>query len=376
MNSEIARSKIPEAVKDQLWAIAAGRCEICNRILYSNLTFGKVGNYAQMAHIHAVSKNGPRHKKDMSKDELNNVNNLMLLCPDDHHLIDSNPEKYGNGLLLEYKKNHEDRIRRVTEIRRDQTCRIVTYFSNIGDQEVFYDERLFKEALIENGLLPKQYDPIRLYGNTDASYQPSKENIDEKKKELFEKYRSWYETIVKSEESIAIFALAPQSLLFYLGTLLNDQHNVKVFQCHRVGHKWAWENNEDSVDFKYYVSKKGNFKNVALVLDLSAKVLDDRITEVLGENCAIYHLTIKNPNRDFVSNEFIQDEFVKAFRNCLEDIKNQRPKAKEIHVFPVMPNSLNIRAGMDYMPKADLPLKIYEQDNSRNGFFFAEEIGG
>lgn len=49
--------------------MAAGRCEICNKLLYLDSFMGQEGNYAELAHIHAVSKNGPRHKKDMTKDE-------------------------------------------------------------------------------------------------------------------------------------------------------------------------------------------------------------------------------------------------------------------------------------------------------------------
>ena len=41
-----------------------------------------------------------------------------------------------------------------------------------------------------------------------------------------------------------------------------------------------------------------------------------------------------------------------------------------------MPNSLAIKAGMDYMPKTDLPLIVYEQATQRDGFFEALTIGG
>ena len=41
-----------------------------------------------------------------------------------------------------------------------------------------------------------------------------------------------------------------------------------------------------------------------------------------------------------------------------------------------MPNSLAVKAGMDYMPKADLPLIIYEQYKESEGFFEALAIGG
>ena len=112
------------------------------------------------------------------------------------------------------------------------------------------------------------------------------------------------------------------------------------------------------------------------MLDLSARVLDDRIISVLGEDVTIFHITISEPNRTFVTSETIQESFVNIYREALEYIKNCRPAPSLIHLFPVMPNSLAVKAGMDYMPKADLPLIIYEQYKESEGFFEALAIGG
>ena len=82
---EVSRSKIKVPVQTRLWGISAGRCELCNRPLYSDLTFGIDGNYAEVAHIYAVSSGGPRHQNTMTDEEINNISNLMLLCEEHHH---------------------------------------------------------------------------------------------------------------------------------------------------------------------------------------------------------------------------------------------------------------------------------------------------
>lgn len=169
--------------------------------------------------------------------------------------------------------------------------------------------------------------------------------------------------------------MAPQPLLFKLGTLINDQYNAVVFQCHRSGHKWAWSDKNDAVEFVFKCSKEGTSNKVALVMDLSATVMDDRITSVLGEDTSIFHITLDDPSRTFVASESIQTKFVSTFRIAMEYIKNIRPAPAEIHVFPVMPASLVVRAGMDYMPKADLPVILYEQANPSEGFFEALTVG-
>lgn len=66
-SSEIKRTQIHEAVKLRLWGMSAGRCEICNKLLYLDSRYGDDANFAENAHIHAVGKTGPRHVDDMTQ---------------------------------------------------------------------------------------------------------------------------------------------------------------------------------------------------------------------------------------------------------------------------------------------------------------------
>lgn len=165
--------------------------------------------------------------------------------------------------------------------------------------------------------------------------------------------------------------------MFKLGTLICDQLGVHVFQCHREGDKWAWpENDTPAVEFITKDTRHSSGNVVALVMDLSAEITDERIIKSLGQECSIYHITIEEPNRNFVRSTKTQAEFVKVFRGMMEKIKNDHPTADRICVFPAMPQSLAIRAGMDYMPKADLPITIYEQVSTDIGFVETITIGG
>ena len=56
-------------------------------------------------------------------------------------------------------------------------------------------------------------------------------------------------------------------------------------------------------------------------------------------------------------------------------IKQKHGKDKDVHVFPVMPASLAVRFGMDYMPKTDNKLIIYDEQPEK-GFVYALSIGG
>lgn len=107
LDSSIGRSSIDIATQNRLWGMAAGRCEICGKLIYRDSFMGQEGNFAEFAHIHAVSENGPRHKYGMTKEEKNDVSNLMLLCSEHHHMIDSKEEYFAAGYLKELKSEHE-----------------------------------------------------------------------------------------------------------------------------------------------------------------------------------------------------------------------------------------------------------------------------
>lgn len=375
-NSEISRTAIRERVRMQLWAVSGGRCELCNRLLYQDLVYGQDGNFGEMAHIHAVSESGPRNKRGMTSEEKNSVENLMLLCEEHHHMIDTFPDKFRDGLLLKKKRAHEARIREVTEISSEQTTRIVTYFSNIDHYEVFSSDRLLREAVLFADRVPMQEPTIHLSSDSYIRYVPAKEIFQQKEQDLEKTFRIWFDDVIKKQDSISLFALAPQPLLFKLGTLINDQYNAIVFQRHRTGHTWAWPNLDSPVEYIFSQTRVGVGNCVALVLDLSASVADDRIISALGESVSIFHITLPAPCRTFVTSKKVQDDFVSVFRVAMEHIKNLRPAPVILHIFPAMPSSLAIRAGMDYMPKADLPVVLYEQADQADGFFEALIIGG
>lgn len=374
--SEITRSAIKEPVKLQLWGMAAGRCEICNKLLYLDSYFGDNVNFAENAHIHAVGSAGPRHKDDMTQEEINCVDNLMLLCAEHHHLIDTKPESYPDERLVDLKKAHEERIRKLTEIQEDASCRMVTFFSNIDHAEVFSATNLLRNAVVKDKMYPQQDEPIRLHDGLDTKYIPSAEEFQRKAEDLASQVKLFFSSIVKKDDTIAIFAFAPMPLLIKLGTLLCDQLNVHVFQCHREGDRWAWPKDSSEVDYIIKKTQTASETNIALVIDLSAVIVDRRITAVLGECCTIYHLTIEQPNRLFVRNKEIQNAFVRSFRSVMELIRNEHPNATNIKLFPAVPTSLAVRAGMDIMPKVDLPIIVYDQLGEGPDFKETITIGG
>ena len=349
---------------------------MCNIFLGINSYTMDQGNFSEKAHIEAVGKMGPRYRELMENDELNSADNLMLLCKVCHKTIDDNPGKYPVDRLKQIKRDHEERVYYLTRCKDIQKSYMIGYFSAIAENKPEFENDLFCKALISDKKIPSvRY--INLIGSTNIYYADGTKDYYSVQEKLIE---SETERIIKQcireNENLSVFALAPIPLLIKLGKQLSDIPNVSVFQCHRKEDKWSWEeNNHDTVDFILESPNKKGQERVALNLSLSADISETRITRSVGD-IPIYKITIDNPNRNFVTNKEIMDQYVCAYRRCMEEIKYDNPDLKEVLVFPAMPNSLAIRTGMDYMPKCDPKLIIYDQIKQTNDFIETIAIGG
>ncbi len=59
---------------------------------------------AQICHIHAAKKKGPRYEASQTEDERHGFGNLLLLCPRHHIVVDAEPQTYTAEKLREFKK--------------------------------------------------------------------------------------------------------------------------------------------------------------------------------------------------------------------------------------------------------------------------------
>ncbi|RYG98507.1 MAG: SAVED domain-containing protein, partial [Alphaproteobacteria bacterium] len=61
-------------------------------------------------------------------------------------------------------------------------------------------------------------------------------------------------------------------------------------------------------------------------------------------------------------------EFRRKLRYLLDRMKPVHGEAQTINVFPALPVSAAVEVGRIWMPKADLPLRIYDQNRLLGGF--------
>ncbi len=369
---------IKAEIERLLWGIAAGRCEFegCNKILYQHEVTGDSENYAEKAHIHAVNPGGARYCPDDDNFK-NSVNNLMLVCPQCHITIDRNEQKYTTEMLFEMKRKHEERIFRLTGIGVELHSHMVYYTASIAGTHLSINDADARNALALIGRYPSEDSPIDLGQRGNLIEDNEDDFYTSNVKNLLRAVKTRILDVVSEGENISLFALAPQPLLMLIGRLLNDKYNVAVFQCHRRDtDKWRWDKSINQVVFRSTMPEESSYTTkIALVFSLSSYISRERIISVLGEDTAIYSVTVASPCRTFVTNPNIMDDFVSKARDVMEAIKQRHGKYIDIHLFPAMPASLAIRFGMDYMPKTDNKLVIYDEQTGK-GFVYALSIGG
>ena len=375
----MSKTKISTANKLVLWARTAGRCEFrgCNENLIGDLLTGNDrGRFGLIAHIVADEPNGPRGHPNRSPLLANDISNLMLVCGKHHRLIDvEEPENYSEDALLEMKALHERRIADVTAIDANRASHVVCYAASIGGHEAVVDFDAVRQAM-----LPERYPfdgrAIRielLDGATVRDSDPDYWTIQRKHlKTRFDKTVG--ERLAAREIGhVSVFALAPQPLLVELGTHLCDILDVEVHQLHREPKGWRWAESGRRIDFR--VRKPSTFDGPpALILALSATVVDDRISAAVGSGHRVWSITAASPGNDVLRHRGDLTTFRDLVRSTFDEIKAAHPRADEIAIFPALPVAAAVEVGRVWMPKADLPLAIYDEQRPR-GFVPALRIG-
>lgn len=363
---------IKDDVTAMLWGRAAGRCEFwgCNTPLWKSPVTQEKVNRAQRAHIYAFSGSGPRGHRGISKGKLNDFDNLMLVCHGCHKKIDQHQDggRYPASLLKEWKTAHERRVEVVTGIDPAKKSMVVLYGANIGKHSSPLNFTEAASALFPR-LHPVDDRGIHL-GTINSSFTERSESFW---KHEVENLRTHFDRRVRDRVSsgeinhISVFALAPQPLLMLLGTLMIDITNAEVFQRHREPQTWNWPGRSSrlAITVERPTSYNGH---PALVLALSAAVTDDRITDVLGENAVIWRVKVPRPNTDLIKSRSHLSAFRAVVRPLLDEIKKRHGQTTPLHVFPAVGASIAVEFGRVRMPKAHMPLHIYDQVNGLGGF--------
>lgn len=358
-------------VKRRLWATSAGRCQLegCNVKLTENpRTRGYLGR-GYIAHIYGAEDGGPRSEHDLSPEQLRSYENLMILCDACHRNIDRDAvDDYPADRLFAAKKKHLEDIARLTNYASAPRTQILLYGSKVGRHDAPLNFRDTSAAVLlthqpnDSSAIEINVKGLSLEDDRANYWQVQLEHLET---EFINKVNSLRDTGRPTHYSV--FTLAPQPLMIKLGILLGELVDVTCYQRNKEPESWGWRVTEQIATHTIQQTRKGGGA-VALKLSLSAEITDDRITRVLGDDCSIWNLTHSAPNNDYLRSAADLSDFRKTLRRAFSEIKLAHGEDSVIHLFPAGPVTTMVEAGRVWMPKADLPLKIYDQNRKTGGF--------
>lgn len=369
--------KISDLTRLILFVRSGGRCEFDGHnkyLLEHPLTLSEI-NLAEAAHIVAFSENGPRGDSDSRPEDINNIENLMLLCHDCHKLIDDHPEKYSVTTLKEYKKKHEEQILLVTGLSKRLKTTIVQLKAKINDQTVDIPVSHILESVAPRYPSDTRgfvIDLTGIQGNDTAYYKTVTQTI---KSRLDLLYSPGME--VEQTRHISLFALGPIPILVYLGSRLSNKVPVDFYQRHRDTQNWVWKNEGTPAEYLFRLIRKGtNAKSVALLISLSGTVHLEYLPDEIDKKFYLYEISLKNqqPNTDFLKQREDLQRFENTYRLALAKIMADHGNLDSLHLFPAIPAPIAVVCGYELLPKVYPTLIVYDYDKSEGGFNFSMRI--
>ena len=362
--------RIPEWTRILLCTRAGGRCEFdgCQRYLFKHHVTFTEGNFAEFAHMVAFSEQGPRGARSRPG-EIHAVDNLMLLCPICHKLIDDNPDKYTLETLRIYKKSHENQIHHLTSLRPEMKTSYLLVRSRVRNQTV---EIPFDHVL--EALSPRH--PVSQAGyEIDLTGIPHGQSFTAAACEAIEHHLKSYFSPngeVARAKHISLFALAPIPILMFLGNKLGNKVPLDLFQRHRDTEKWRWKDSHTAVDYSFRQIRTGSESSkVALLLPLSGTITLEQLPTDVGPEYNLYEIAPMNTPADptLIRSRADLENFRLTYQQAIAALVRAHPTAGEIAILPAVPAPIAVLCGRELLPRIHPALRVYDHDKDR-GYHF------
>ena len=95
----------------------------------------------------------------------------------------------------------------------------------------------------------------------------------------------------------------------------------------------------------------------------------------MGSDVSIWAINIDNPHNDIVRRPEDLAAFRRLFRSVLSSIKDHHGPNVSVCLFPAVPVSIAVEIGRVWMPKADLPVRIFDESRADGGFVERHQLG-
>lgn len=368
----------------RLWVAAGGRCEYqgCNEYLLEDELTGYELNLAERAHIVGATESpgSPRGKAPLDPALRNDEPNLMLLCRKHHRVIDRLIAEHGIEDLQAMKREHVERIRRLTSLSEDASSVVVRMSGGIRGAPVEIPREAVRAAVLADRRFPKfraalagedlEIDLRKLPGEEESDYWKAGERMIA---EQTARLREAQEAV----RHVSIFALARLPLLVALGFHLDDKIPVTVYPRIRSGSgdgEWGFDARATPTAFSLNRLADGQANEVALSVSLTGPIGDDVLAHAEGRS--IYEIDPEGVehSRDLFSARESLDAFAETYHRFLAVVEREHPACKKISIYLACPAPAAVQIGRGLMRNAQPRLVIYDR-NASGDFERTLEIG-
>lgn len=364
------RKDPPSATIDLLWALSAGHCELCGSDVTNALASGRRGKYGQVAHIEAYSPGGARYNADQTEKERNSIDNLMLLCPVCHKLVDDNAPDFGVKFLKDRKQFFEASVKAAMRAIGPTRSDVLALGMRIGGKDFQIAEKDWKRALVDAGVNVGDTQPFDASRNVPEGCGP--ETLRSLKRRI-DKYRE----LIHGDGSrrTSVFAIAPQPVLIGLGTMFADDGNVDVYQKRRDADGWSWASDGTPNSFSLEVVSSGSSEDCAITVSVSGPIDRETYAGALPDSVeTVYKLRASRTGPTAIRLRDDWYEFKRTVTTAIFKIHERHPEVRRLHVFPAMPVSACVAFGMAWNERLIPELVVYEKHEGT--FSRALSIGG
>lgn len=365
-----------------LYTRAGGRCEFdgCNEYLLEHEPTETPGNFAEQAHIYGFKEKAARASEPgrPAAEAINEVENLILLCPTCHHQVDEvAPHVYTAETLRRFKRDHEARVFDLTGIAKDRDTIPVLLKGLVAGRPVDVSDEEMQSAAAPNYIRKRELVPIDITGIPDhpdeAFWTMAARAIDAKIESL-----GGRRTEPGKALRVSLFGLGPIPLLVHLGARLSDKIDIDLYQLHRNPKGWQWK---PGVGDSYYarttLADGDEGGDVAIAVNLSGRNKIDAIRAAgVSNGVPIYELTLagQDPALTFLNTRGDLERFIAEYLQLLAQVRAQHPPDSKLHLFPAVPAPVAVALGLHRLPKVDPTFVVYDRDKRGGGFVPALEI--
>lgn len=363
---------ISEPTRLVLWARSGGICSApgCGNVLHRNPYYLTPGKFGELAHNVAASPEGPRGDLVRSKFLVDDPENLIMMCPRCHTLVDKDgATKFPEADLRSWKQAHEAAIEMLGKIQGARRARILVCTGSIRGRMCTIEEGAAIRATVKAGYLP--IGPAFKIALPDIHAKDGGQGWwDGQANALREEVKVAMRPDKLGERTLAVCAVAEMPSLVLLGYLLGDEQRLELFQYDRTSGLCDFADIDGPAEhFEIRYPSVISADGVALIISATAPVDENRIkSSVSDKNLAIAEISAATPSRDLVRSPATVRAFRKAVMECVDHLEKLAGSKVPLHIFPAMPAPLAVALGASVMPKAPVKLAIYDASGA-DGLF-------